>query len=325
MRRHQKFSIQDSSQVGEVRRTINQWAQDLEFDEVICGEISIVIAELATNILKHAKEGEIITSLSEYSLDIIAIDSGPGIENVSQALGDGYSTHGTAGNGLGAIKRLSDDFDVYSVPGQGTIVSAVFRKKETPSQVEFFGFSLPVKGEKVSGDNWTEIFVDQKNYLMISDGLGHGLLAHEASLAAVSVFEGSDHHNPLMDIQNLHNGLRGTRGAAISVAYVNPEKKILEYCGLGNILGSIVSHESSKRLISYNGTVGVQLRKTQTLPYPINSNSVVVFQSDGLTTHWNILEHPGLIVKHPLIIAAFLYQKYSRGNDDVTVVVGRFK
>lgn len=323
MKRHLKFNVDDPSISGEIRRTLQIWSEDLSFDKVKCGALSIVINELVTNILKHAERGELIATMDERSIAVIALDRGPGISDISKALSDGFSSAGTAGNGLGAIRRLSSEFDIFSQRGKGTIVLSKFNKDDLAGErFEFHGFSLPLRGESVSGDGW-DCKVDKNLKIVVCDGLGHGLLANEATRVAIATFDENKDLTPLEEINRLHLALRSTRGAAISVASVDEENKLLEYCGLGNIVGSIVHISGIKRLISYNGTAGVQLRKIQSLPYPLEKNALVIFHSDGLSTHWNILEVPGLYIKHPLIIAGLLYRDHSRGTDDVTVVVGR--
>jgi anti-sigma regulatory factor (Ser/Thr protein kinase) len=325
MKRHLKFLVNDSSISGEIRRALNSWSQDLNFDEVQTGKISIVVNELVTNILKHASRGEIIAIMDQDSLSVLAIDKGPGIPDVNAALKDGFSTHGTAGNGLGAIKRLSSEFDLFSQDQKGTIVLAKFNTSTPPKTgFQFYGFSLPLSGETVSGDSWSDKHIDHTT-LLVSDGLGHGVLAHEASLTAVRTYLAHPRSQPFDLVNTLHLALRSTRGAAIAVARVDEKKSIVEYCGLGNIAGTIVGRSTVKRLISYNGTAGVQMRKTQSLPYPIDKDSLLILHSDGLATHWSLTPYVGLQVRHPLIVAAVLYRDFTRGNDDVTVVVGHFQ
>ena len=326
MIRAEKYSIEDSSQAGEIRRSLSHWTKDLDLNEKQSGSISIVVNELASNILKHATRGEIICTLDERSLSILAIDKGPGIADLDEAFRDGYSSQGTAGNGLGAVKRLSTEFDIYTQPGKGTIILSRFEKRPASEDEKFesFGFSLPVKGEIVSGDGWVHV-KDSVHKLMVCDGLGHGLQAHEANLKAIEVFQKSFHPNPLNDVNYIHEGLKSTRGGAIAVAYVDLSKRIVEYCGLGNIVGNIVGRTTIKRLISYNGTAGVQMRKVQSLPYPIEKDAFLILNSDGLSSNWNLQDYPGLFIRHPLIVAALLYRDFNRGNDDVTVIVGREK
>lgn len=323
MKREHSFLIQDSSISGEIRRLVSGWAEQIAFDEIVSEKINIVINELSSNILKHAKHGEMICLADDNSISILALDKGPGIADINNALEDGFSTHGTAGNGLGAIKRLASFFDIYTQPGKGTVVLARFVKKKEEQNFRCFGFSLPMKGETLSGDGW----VDQEediHKIMVSDGLGHGLLAHEASARAIQTFVETEHTNPLNDINLLHLSLRGTRGAAVAVAYVDHQKGVVDFCGLGNIAGAIINNQGTKKLISYAGTAGVQLRKTQTLAYPFPAHSVLVLHSDGLQSQWDLKDYPGILIKHPLLAVALLYRDYNRGTDDVTIIVGKF-
>lgn len=323
MRQFLKYNVEDSSISGEIRRNLASWAQELQFDEVKIGAISIVVNELTTNILKHATRGEIICTICDNSISILAIDKGPGISDIVNALRDGYSTHGTAGNGLGAIKRLSTEFDLFSMPGKGTVVMSQFYKtNHDPDKFSLWGFSLPIAGEQVSGDGWDDKS-EEIHKAVISDGLGHGLQAHTATRVAIDTFKDSSNINPLADINLLHLALRSTRGAAVSVAYIDTKRRVVDYCGLGNIVGNIITNNVVKRLISYNGTAGVQLRKVQSLTYPFEKGSIIVFHSDGLSSQWNLSDYPGLQIKHPLVIAGILYRDYSRHTDDVTVVVGK--
>ena len=327
MRTQKRFVIEDLSHVGEVRRFVNTVAVDFGFDETTCGKISIVASELVTNIVKHATRGEILCIQDLHSLSIVSIDRGPGIENLSRSMEDGYSTQGTAGNGLGAIKRLSSRTDFFTAPGKGTIILASFDKKPLTSKIHCSGFSLPLKSESVSGDSWNSCDEDTsetKDFkILVADGLGHGLLANQASMQAIESFTTYKHTSPLLDIYALHSSLRSTRGAAVAVAYINIDRPYIEYCGLGNISGSLVTRSGVRKLVSYNGTAGHQMRKVQSLSYPMEGDTLLIMHSDGISTHWNISDYPGLFIREPLVIASVLYRDFDRGNDDITVVVAR--
>lgn len=118
------ISSTDASQAGNARRQALSLASGMGFDELRLGQLSIIVTEAARNIAAHAGEGEIILSAWSYDtqagIDILALDKGKGIENVTAALQDGYSTAGTPGNGLGAMSRLAGTFQVYSSSGNGT-------------------------------------------------------------------------------------------------------------------------------------------------------------------------------------------------------------
>ncbi|HET7789690.1 MAG TPA: anti-sigma regulatory factor [Gemmatimonadales bacterium] len=89
--------------------------------------IAAAISEIARNILMYARRGEIgfrvMLDGDRQGLVIVARDAGPGIPDVHRALQDGYSTSGGLGLGLPGARRLMDDFEVESAPGQGTTVT----------------------------------------------------------------------------------------------------------------------------------------------------------------------------------------------------------
>lgn len=89
--------------------------------------LSVAISELARNILTYAGSGEIAISVERRNgrtgLSVVARDEGPGIDDIHLAMQDGYSTSGSLGLGLPGARRLMDDFDIWSEPGKGTVVT----------------------------------------------------------------------------------------------------------------------------------------------------------------------------------------------------------
>src|SRR4029077_6385718 len=112
-------------------------------------------------------------------IEILAVDSGPGMADLARSLRDGYSTGGTSGTGLGAIRRLADVFDLYSRPGAGTVVLAQLRanRRSQPSALATAvvgAGSVPAPGEEVSGDGWGVEDAGAETRICVVDGLGHG-------------------------------------------------------------------------------------------------------------------------------------------------------
>ncbi len=104
-------------------------ARRMGFNQADQTRVETVISELARNILLYVGQGGItVTSLRGEKgpgIEIVALDHGPGISDVELAMKDGYSTSGGLGAGLPAARRLMDDFEIISAPGQGTKVRAV--------------------------------------------------------------------------------------------------------------------------------------------------------------------------------------------------------
>ena len=101
-------------------------AAEAGFSSVDATLIATAISELARNIVSYARSGEISVHIVQepgrHGICITAMDAGPGIADVHQALRDGFSTSGSLGLGLPGVRRLMDEFLISSAPGEGTVV-----------------------------------------------------------------------------------------------------------------------------------------------------------------------------------------------------------
>lgn len=323
--------ISELSQVGDARRQAIALVKDLGFSQMKQGQVGIVVTEMASNLVYHAHDGTLliqnIKQNQHLGIEIISLDKGPGIENISECLRDGYSTKETSGTGLGAISRLSNCFEIYSDQvGTALLVqmwdsSSVL--KNTKERLVIGGICLPKKGEEVSGDSWATILQPHRTLFMIADGLGHGSLAAQASLEAVRIFKKQENESPKAIIEAAHPALRNTRGAALAVAEIDFEQQSLRFAGVGNISGAVFTVQGNYSMVSYNGTVGYEMRKLQEFTYQWPKDGVLIMHSDGLTSHWQLDNYRGLAAKHSSLIAGVLYRDFHRGRDDVTVLVAK--
>jgi len=314
-----RYLLEDDSNVGEARRAAQAMA-NFEFDSQTAGRVAIVANELGNNVLRHAGGGEILVQTlgtdGATTLELLAIDRGPGMGDVERCMRDGYSTAGTPGTGLGAVRRLADEFDIHSVPGHGTVVMARFG---TGLAARFGAISVPMPGEIDCGDAWHLVSHGDTTALMIVDGLGHGTFAAEAARAGIDAFMTSPWAAP-QDVLTLAGGaMAKTRGGAAACAQVRGN--ILSYAGVGNISGSLIVAERSQGLVSHAGTLGMQVRRTSQFEHAHPPGSLLVMHSDGLSARWSLKDHPGLLARHPAIIASVLYRDHGRNRDDATVVV----
>jgi hypothetical protein len=271
-------------------------------------------------------------------IEILALDKGPGIANVAEALRDGYSTSGSPGTGLGAIGLLAAFFDIHSVPGIGTALLARLWATSLPSpllsgegrgvRLEVGVVCLPKAGEEICGDAWAVEQFAGRSVVLVADGLGHGPEAAQAASEAVKVFRAHPHLTPAEMIEAIHTALRATRGAAVAIAEVDTLRHSVRFAGVGNIAGVIWTADENRHLVSHNGTAGLEVRKIQEFTYSWRAAasgepSLLILHSDGLATHWDLARYPGLAQRHPSLIAGVLYRDFNRGRDDVTVVVAK--
>jgi anti-sigma regulatory factor (Ser/Thr protein kinase) len=324
-------AVEDSSQVGEARRVAMRVATEAGFDESTRSDIGIVATEAASNVVRHAQRGEVLISRVESDrgsgLELICVDHGPGMEQVEACMRDGYSSAGTLGGGFGAMGRLADEIAIYSAPRIGTALVCRFHTGRTApvpgNGVVWAGLAVPVRGETACGDAWTVAQGPWGTALLVADGLGHGPAAAAAADEAVRIFREQTSFQPEQVLAVLHAGLRSTRGAAAAVALIDGQRREIRYAGVGNISASIYTGSGSRSLVSHNGTLGLQMRKTQEFIYPWDPGALLVAHSDGLATHWKLDHYPGLFRQDPALVAALLYRDHARPRDDTSVVVCR--
>jgi anti-sigma regulatory factor (Ser/Thr protein kinase) len=318
--------LRDESGVGGARRAARAAALALGFGDVATEQVAIVASEAARNVVLHGGGGEVLVTPAPGggSLDLLALDRGPGIADLGRALRDGYSTIGTAGQGLGAISRIASVVDVYSAPGGGTALLA--RVGSPPaSPLRIGALCVAVPPEDRSGDGWAIETPGGRPIVLVADGLGHGVRAAEAADVAIAVFRRNANAGAPADelVRRIHEALRPTRGAAIAVAEQAGAGGVLRYAGVGNISGVLASSRTTRRMVSLPGTAGHEVRTIRSFEYEWPDDGVLVMHSDGLATHWDLAAYPGLVFHDPALVAGVLYRDFSRRRDDACVVVVR--
>src|SRR5262245_49792637 len=159
---HTIVAVQETSQTFAARSEARTIAERSGMDETDAHRVGLVATELATNLVKHtASGGELLIRFRVRpapEVELIAIDRGAGIRDIAAALRDGHSSAGSPGTGLGAVVRMSEDFDITSTLGHGTAVLARLRAKRS-ARVRAGAFEIGVisqakPGETVCGDAW---------------------------------------------------------------------------------------------------------------------------------------------------------------------------
>jgi anti-sigma regulatory factor (Ser/Thr protein kinase) len=327
----QWIPLSDSSSTAEARRVGARMAVKLGLSETRAGEAAVIITEAARNAVVYGGGGQIllsgVKSLSETRLDILALDRGPGIADLTRALQDGYSTGGTPGTGLGAIKRMADIFDLFSNAKGTALFARVVQaepsevSQESRSAVNFSAFTAPYPGETACGDNIAWEITGDRCIVLVVDGLGHGPQAAEAADVAVRIFRTYSSDAPASIITRLHDALKAARGAAAAVAEIRPLAGTLVYAGVGNIAGSILSNTLSRSLVSHNGTLGHVMARVQEFKVEWPKDGILIMHSDGLQSRWDLSRYPGLLSKQPALIAGVLLRDFRRERDDASVLV----
>ena len=318
--------VGDASRVGEARRAAAALSADLGFGPTDCGRVALAATEIANNLLRHARDGELLIRPVGGGVELLAVDRGPGMADVARCLRDGYTTGTTPGTGLGAVERAADLFDVYSAVPGGTALLARFWPRPASPPPEHLAVGVaarPAPGETLNGDTWADAECQGGSVFMVADGLGHGPYAAEASRLAARLLRENPGESPTALLERMHAALRPTRGAAVAIARVRFADGEVRFAGVGNIVAGIHEAGGVKHLVSSNGTVGHALRKVMEVAAVLPPAALLVMHSDGLTTSWRLDAHPGVVRRHPSLVAAVLYKHYLRGRDDATVLACR--
>ena len=323
MRPHIDIHISNLSEIADARRAALKLGFERELDESTRGRVAEVVTELGTNLMRHATGGRLLIGCHTHDqgceLEVISIDSGPGLSGHNRCVQEAHAAGGRPGTGLATVQRLSTDFSLFSVPGRGTVLlsRAWAPHRSSPSAVsprshfEHSGICIAADGETMDSDAWDIRIEDEKTTIAVADRLGHGLHAASASAIALQAV-GAEHSSP--------REMRG-HAAAVAVAEIDARTGTVVFAGAGNIAGRIISATTDKILLSQPGTLGTQARALPAISYSWPDHSIVVLHSDGLSSQWNLSDASGLLQCDPAVIAGWLLRDYTRGADDVSVVV----
>jgi anti-sigma regulatory factor (Ser/Thr protein kinase) len=314
--------VEDASAVGGARSAALAMAERLAFPPARAQPLALAVTEAASNLFKHAREGTLLLRICRDGeapgIELITIDAGPGIADLDLALRDGSSTAGTLGIGLGAILRLADFCDVYSLPGHGTTLAARFMPEPVPAPA-WAGLTRPISGETECGDSYAASRTGATVTGMLCDGLGHGPLAASASREAIAALREAPDDQPAALLERAHRRMGRTRGGALAVVRIDGPS--VSFAGLGNVAAWIVTGETRRGMISVPGIAGHQARKFRQYEYEIEPGAAVILHSDGLSSRWNIRDLPGLTRRAPPVMAAALLSEAGVHRDDAGVLV----
>jgi anti-sigma regulatory factor (Ser/Thr protein kinase) len=329
--------VEDASAVPACRKAVQIMAERLRFPASRIGQLAIAVTEAASNLHKHAEQGSLLLCVNRDGpspgIDMVTIDAGPGVRDVSAAVRDSHSTAGSLGIGLGAIQRLADSADMYSLPGRGTSLVARFLPGGTtppdppalggatrpPKPPWGAGLVRPITGETECGDAYGAVQADGEVTAVLCDGLGHGPLAAAAAAAGVAAVLDDPAGEPAALLERVHRRMSGTRGGVVGIVRIGGRQA--RFAGLGNVAASIVSGGTRKSMVSVPGIVGHQARSIRQFDYEVPPGAAVILHSDGISSRWEAAALPGIEARDPLLIAAVLLAQAGVRRDDAGILV----
>ena len=315
--------VEDPSAASACRGAALALADRLGFPAVRADQLALAVTEAASNLHTHASQGMMMLRVGRDGgtpgIEMVTIDAGPGVQDTAAALRDGHSTSGTLGIGLGAIRRLADFCDLYSVPGHGTALVARFWPQSRPGTARYAGLVRPITGETECGDVFGVAEADGSVTGVLCDGLGHGPLAASAAMEAVTAILAEPAAEPAALVARAHRTMGHTRGGAIGVVQV--AGPVIRFAGLGNIAAMILAGDTRKGMLSVPGIIGHQARTIRQYDYDAPPGAAIILHSDGLSNRWDPRALPGLNTRDPLVVAAALFAEAGTHRDDAGVLV----
>jgi serine phosphatase RsbU (regulator of sigma subunit) len=192
-----------------------------------------------------------------------------------------------------------------------------------PLRLHIGAAARPYPGEAENGDAWTIDWHEGGCRLALIDGLGHGAEAAAAAAAAVAALN-AHRDLPVPEALALcHRSLKGTRGAALSIAAIDPLGSRMVYAGVGNVEAQLWQASGDQRPISYRGIVGVTQRQVRSFEFSLAPDWLLVLYTDGVSNRFDSSTIPGDIKGDPQALADFILEQWGRERDDATVLVAR--
>jgi len=328
---NQWVEIDDRSAVAVVRRLARRLGAEIGLPETRVDELAIVATEATTNILRYAERGraliELVRSPGPEMITMVFTDRGPGISDIDRMFQDGESSTDSAGLGLGAIVRLSDTFDIFSSPENGTTIVCTFRGRGERMDVgvEAVGLRVCHPHETSCGDDYQIRQLPRATDVLLCDGLGHGPAAAEAAaeVTGAAAAAGGLSSEPGKLRRRITETLVGRRGAVAALVHVAQPQMEMRYCGLGNISTLLIGAQGVRRMAVRDGRIGAAATRGYEETVQLEAGDLVILHSDGLKTLRESHFPPGLLKKSPLLIAGFFLDRAFRGRDDASIVVMR--
>jgi serine phosphatase RsbU (regulator of sigma subunit) len=176
-------------------------------------------------------------------------------------------------------------------------------------------------GELVSGDGWRLDRSTDYYRIALIDGLGHGVLAAEATQLADNALALEPGLRPSDALRVCHVALRGTRGAAMSVALIDPISRKLTSAGVGNVDIRLIQGGRERRSSSDRGIVGSVLPTIHDYTADLTADWLLVLHSDGISSRFTLASLAWQPSEGIQSLADAILREHARPTDDATVVV----
>jgi len=348
-----KLSIQqvvkDESSLVLFKVRLKTLAKKLGFKTVTIESMQIVANEMLSNQIKYSNNTGMVqlwfhsdhsnkekfNNNSPVTIDIFAMDYGPGIKNLKQASKDGYSTSKTMGKGLGSISRMAHESGVFTIPEHKTEQTSwhgvacwsrfYCLENEKPVHFQYGLFCRAYHNMAHNGDDlWLKFNAKEISCLHL-DATGHGQEA-EAIVSKVRQINAHVHGvnvEKMLDITQ--QTLATTAGAAVVALKYHSGSRQGEYCAVGDMrLFEIKINDAGNQQINdlevCSGILGNASRSYSRRKFKLKNEELIISLSDGIRRNWKLTDFADLWNQHPQLICFFLGNKKGRNSDDQSIL-----
>ena len=317
-----EFIVSSDEDICRVRSEMSKFAGKIRLTEKELEELRIVITEISRNIIKHSSSGKLSISFGEGEEKgvYIVAENPTDSKDTTEIFDDGYSTANSLGIGLGAVKRLLTDVKVNVEDGKFILTGKKIFSGKKDSVIQTSVYSRPKPGFKSNGDAYFIKRYEDSAIVAVLDGIGHGDKASEASRMALKVIEDKFRDDLEKIVLTVHRKLHGSRGCVIGIVRMNKEGKI-EYLGVGNVRTQIYTTDMYKRLVSFDGLLGSNIRTLRTDRLTLSTPCLIVLHSDGVAS-FNF-DDKRIVYRPVMEVAKESFEKHKKSSDDATLLIAR--
>jgi negative regulator of sigma-B (phosphoserine phosphatase) len=182
----------------------------------------------------------------------------------------------------------------------------------------------PCQGERVSGDAVIFCPLEQGLLVAIVDVLGHGQEAHDLTHVIdtyLARFASADVAGLMV---NLHQHLRGTRGAAVGLCAIDVANGRMDYAGIGNTAIRRFGRAET-RLVSQDGVLGQNMRTPRLQTLQLESNDLLVLYTDGVSDRFTSQDYPGVFRHATQEVTSNIVQRFGKDHDDAACIAVRYR
>ncbi len=321
--------VVNAADVQRANAVTARFARTVGFSSTEIDELTLVVSELASNLVRHAGGGTLkLTGMQaggRRGMQIESEDVGPGIADIELALEDGYSTAGGLGNGLGTVHRLMDQLEFRPRPHAGLhiVCQRWVRPVSDSLTAPWLEFGAATRAYRLGPENGDAFVIKQWEggaLAGVIDGLGHGRFAQRAAQTAWRYVQ-QHFDQPLEHLfRGVARACRATRGVVMGLCRFHQERRVVVIGNIGNIEIRLRGSGPAKPTVR-RGVLGLHAPNLLMTEHPWTSDSLLVAHSDGVSSRWEWNDFPAMVRPSPAAIAQQLLKGRARSDDDATVIV----